>query len=169
MGYVIPALELRVEDIIALRNRALDALADAVRRAGKLAEEFQVRNILPTDLGLAADKWAFAYAAADTETNLVNTTLPDNKFVVFYGVASLSATPLTYKLVFKSKAAVKDVVQIESIYVQRDNPVGYFRDPIVFSENSSLMITGWAKAAGTDALVLIGFICEKKGESFVRE
>lgn len=166
MGYIIPHIELRKEDIISLRNRALDLLADMIRRSGKLPEEFQVRNILPTDFGLANDRWIHSYAAANTEETIVNTTLGDNIFAVFYGVA-IVGTPRTYKLLFKSKAVNRDVVQLQAIHALEEK-LGYFRDPIGYYENSSLIITGVASSIGDEELVPLGFIAEKKGETYVK-
>ena len=162
VSYVIPADELEVVDLKGIRAEALELLRDLIKSVGKSPEDYDIRDVLPkTDLGLASETWKISYSAAETWEKKVDLSLPENKFIVFYGYANKSASPKTVAIKFYSGAVPIRVFQVEKIYV-KEQPFGYFK-PFGFKEGEKLIIEFYGKEAGDDEPMLLGFVAELKG------
>ena len=162
MPYIVPKDELTIDDLKAYRDNALALLEKLIRSVGKHPEDFVFRDILPSkDLGFSTDEWKISYSAADTWETKVDVTLPENKFIVFYGYANKSATPKTVGVKFFSGAVPIEVIQVERLYT-KDDPTGYFR-PFGFKEGEELVIQFYGNATGDDEPVLLGVVAELRG------
>lgn len=169
MGYLMPAWELDVEDIKAIKQQVIDlALQRAMKMTGLAADQLVVRNILPsTDLGLTNEVWSFSLTTANDWNNIVTKQLDDQQFLVIFGVAVLSADPITTALRFKvgSGTGTKtlDVVDLEELYASDERPEGILKRPILYKEKQYVNIDVYAKATGTENLVFKGFVIEPAG------
>jgi hypothetical protein len=160
-AYIVPFKELRFEDILRARQEAQNLLVEAIRARGKRPEEYVVRDILPkTDLGLANEEWKISYTSAYTWETKINLTLPEDKFIVFYGVAVNSAAPKTTAIKFYKDVTPIEVVEVEKLYVY-DEPIGFFT-PLAWSESETLRVDFYGNATGDDYIVLLGFVAEKR-------
>ena len=165
MPYIVPKQELTIDDLKRYRDSALSLLEDMIRAVGKNPQDFVFRDILPkTDLGLTNEEWKITYSAAYTEETKVNKTLPENKFIVFYGYTNLASNPLTLYIRFYSGSIPVEIIQVEHVYTYLE-PTGYFK-PIGFREGETLKIAFYGKAAGDDYPVLRGVVAELSGETF---
>jgi len=159
MVFIVPKDELTIEDLKKARSEAEDLLIEAIKAKGLKPEEFLIRDVLPkTDLGLTNEEWKITYTAAYTWESKVDFTLPDKKFIVFYGAGNNAANPLTTAVKFYKDVVPVEVVQIEKIYTYME-PTGYFT-PLVWSETEGLKIEFYGKASGDDFPVLRGLVAE---------
>lgn len=169
ISFVIPAAELEVADIMAIRQQVIDALFNvAMRMTGLTREELIVRNALPsTDFGLANEYWKTPTLTPNDWTNYFTKQLDDQKFVAFYGAANQAADPISTALRFKlgSGAGTKtlDVVQLEDLYTDTRRVDGYFKRPIIYKEKQYVNVDVYAKASGTEPLILKALVIEPKG------
>jgi hypothetical protein len=160
--YAVPFKEVELRTIIQGRDVAVKTLEDAIKNRGKRPDAYVVRDILPkTDLDLANEEWKISYGSAYTWETKVNLTLPEDKFVVLFGVAfRKGATPKTLAIKFYKDVNPIGVIQVENLYAY-DEPVGFF-GPLVWSEAEGLRIEFYGNAAGDDYVVLRGFVAELK-------
>jgi hypothetical protein len=159
--YIVPFKEMRFEDILRARQEAQNLLVEAIRARGKKPEEYVIRDILPkTDLGLANEEWRISYTAAYTWETKINVSLPEDKFIVIYGVAVYSATPKTTAIKFYKDVTPIQVIEIEKLYAYSER-IGFFT-PLVWSESETLKVEFYGNAAGDDNIVLLGFAAEKR-------
>ena len=162
MPYVIPIDELTVEDLKRYRDAALAELERLIRSVGKNPSDFIFRDILPAkDLGFSTDEWKITYSSANTWQKLVDKTLPENKFIVFFGYTNKSANPKTVAVKFYAGAVPKDVIQVERLYT-KDDPTGYFK-PFGYKEGEEMVIEFYGNATGDDEPILFGVVAELKG------
>jgi hypothetical protein len=160
--YVVPFKELELRTIIQARDEAVKALRKAIEDRGKRPDAYVVRDILPkTDLGLGNEEWKISYESAYTWETKINITLPEDKFVVLFGVAfRRGATPKTLAIKFYKDVNPVEVIQIENLYAF-DEPIGFY-GPLVWSEAEGLRVEFYGNAAGDDYVVLRGFVAELK-------
>lgn len=169
MGYIIPASELEIADVQAIRQKVIDALFDvAMRMTGLEAEQLIVRNALPaTDFGLSAEVWETPTLTANAWTNYFTNQLEEQRFVAFYGVSNLSPDPIATGLKFKlgqgAGTKVLDVLQIEDMYSDSERIDGFFKKAIIYKEKQYVNVDVYAKAAGTEPLVLKALVVEPAG------
>lgn len=169
MGYVIPASELNVEDIISIKQQVIDALFKvAMKMTGLTKDQLVVRNLLPkTDLGLTNEYWETPSLTANDWTNYFTKQLDQQQFVVFYGVANLSPSPKATALRFKvgrgEGTKTLDVIQLEELYTNTVRSDGFFKRPIIYKERQYVNVDVYSKAAGTEPLMLRGFAVEPAG------
>jgi len=168
MGYLIPAGELTIDDIIALRQNVVGQLFSvATRLTGLAKDELIVRSILPkTDLGLTNEVWEATISSANAWNPWISNQLEDQRFVVIYGLANLTADPVTTAIKFStgaSKTKIIDVVQYEDLYTNKERVDGYFNRFIVYKHKQYLNADLYARATGTERLVLKGFVVEPAG------
>ena len=130
----------------------------------KRPEDYVIRDLLPTDLGLSSDVWSHTYSAATTDENIVSKTLDDDRFVVIYAVANASASPLTTKLTFYRGSIPIKIYGLEDMYIE-DVPKKFLDEPLVWSEGEKIVIKGYASATGDDKIIFKGYIAEPKGET----
>jgi len=159
--YVVPADELELSTIIKARDVAVDLLKSAIKNRGKDPNNYVIRDILPkTDLGLANEEWKISYTNAYTWETKINLTLPEDKFIVLYGVQVNSAVPKTTAIKFYKDINPIDVIEIENLYTY-DNPIGFFT-PIVWSESETIRIDFYGNSSGDEYIVFRGFVAELK-------
>lgn len=162
VSYAVPVDELTIDDLKSIRDASLAELENMIRSVGKNPEDYNVRDILPaTDLGLPSESWSVSYTAANTWVRLVNITVPQNVFIVFYGYTNKSASPKTVAVKFYSGAVPVAIFQLEKLYTKRE-PTGYFK-PLGFKEFERLAIEFYPRATGADEPTLLGFVAELRG------
>ncbi len=157
--YVIPFKEVRLEDVIRAREESRNLLQEAIRARGKKPEAYVIRDILPkTDLGLANEEWKVSYTSAYAWEKKIDLTLPEDKFIVFFGYQNNAANPLTLAIKFYKDVIPIEVIQVENLY-SYDEPIGFFT-PVAWSESETLKIEFYGRAAGDDYPVLRGLVAE---------
>lgn len=168
MGYIIPAGELSIDDVISLRTNVITKLFDvASRLTGLGREELVVRSILPsTDLGLANETWEATISTANNWNSWISNQLEDQRFVVIYGLANLTADPVTTAIRFSTganKTKILDVIEYEELYSHRERVDGYFNRYIIYKHKQYVNADLYARATGTERLVLKGYTIEPAG------
>jgi hypothetical protein len=157
--YIIPSMELKLEDKIAARQEAARILTELIKARAKKPEAYVIRDILPkTDLGLANEEWRISYTSAYTWEAKVTKTLSEDTFVVFYGFQNNAADPKTLAIKFYKDITPIEVIQVENLYTYGE-PIGFFT-PLGWCESETLKIEFYGKAAGDDFPVLRGFWAE---------
>ena len=169
MGKIFPFAELGLEQLRAIEDAVKEKLLEvAMRETGKKREELVIRDILPkTDLGLTNEVWVASISTANSWNTWITKELPKNKFIAFYGVAVLSASPITTGVAFKigaTGATTKDIMMYEEIFAE-EKPVGYTEEPIIYKGGDYVYIQLYGKSTGTEYIVLKGMICEPVGET----
>jgi len=167
VGYTsvsVPASELTVEAYRSVREKAVTELQKAITAKGKRPEDYVIRDLQPTDLGLSTDVWSFSYASATTDTNLINITVPDDTFISIFAIANRSDSPLTTRLTFYKGTIPVKKINVEDMYVEEVKKK-VLDEPLVWSESDVLRIVGYAEATGTDRLIFKGFVAEPKGKT----
>ena len=170
-GFVIPTHELDIGDVVSIKQQVIDALLRvATRMTGLDKGQLVVRNILPaTDLGLPSEHWETPALTANDWTNYFTKQLDEQQFVAFYGVTNLSPDPKVTALRFKvgQGAGTKtlDVIQLEELYSNTMKTEGYFKKPILYKQRQYVNVDVYATAAGTEPLVLRGFVVEPAGRT----
>jgi len=169
MGLIVPASELEVADIMAIRQKVIDTLYSvAMKMTGLSRDQLVDRNTLPsTDLGLSYEYWVTPSLTANSWTNYITNQLDDQRFVAFYGIANPDPDPITTAVRFKlgSGTGTKtlDVVQVEDLYSDSERVDGYLKRPIIYKEKQYVNIDVYARDSGTDRLVLKSITVEPAG------
>jgi len=166
MSYVrVSSVErlLTQDEIEQIEGNAKAALQAAISSVGKQPQAYVTRDILPVeDLGLSSESFTFTYSATGWQ-NIVSQTLPEDKFIVIYGVEFTTPYPLTGALKFYRNVDPLFVVSVPKV-LGYDTPVIYF-NPIVWSQNQTLTISAYANATGTEYMVLKGYVAELCGKT----
>ena len=168
-GYLLPAIEMTIEDVPSIKSQVIDAvMAIATRMTGLTPDQLVVRNILPkTDLGLTNEYWETPTLTPNDWTNYFTKQLENQKFVVFYGVADLSPDPKVTALKFKVGSGdgtkTLDVVHLEELFTNSERTDGYLKRPIIYKEQQYVNVDVYSKAAVSEPLVLRGFVVEPAG------
>jgi len=157
---VAPLREVEVHRLLSLKEEAVRLLREAIRARGKNPDAYVVRDVLPkTDLGLATEEWRVSYEAANAwETKVDLNPVPEDKFFVFFGFQSKSASPKTVALRFYKDITPVALFQVENLYAYPEK-VGFFM-PIVFSESERMRVEFYGSAAGDDLVMLRGLVAE---------
>jgi len=96
MSYVrVSSVErlLTQDEIEQIEGNAKAALQAAISSVGKQPQAYVTRDILPVeDLGLSSESFTFTYSATGWQ-NIVSQTLPEDKFIVIYGVEFTTPVP----------------------------------------------------------------------------
>jgi hypothetical protein len=159
MVYVIPKSEIKLEDVITTRQVAAKMLTDLISARGKKPEAYVVRDILPkTDLGLTNEEWKISYSSAYTWEKKIDFTLPEDKFIVFFGFHNNSADPKTLAVKFYKDVTPVEVIEVENLYTYAE-PIGFFT-PLAWGESEGLKVEFYGKSAGDDYPVLRGLVAE---------
>ena len=160
MGFIIPFEDTDLTFRTRMREEAILMLARLVDSVGKRPEDYIVRNIFPSlDLGFSNDQWVISFSAANDWETKVNISIPENKFIVFYGYQNNSANPLTIALRFSKGTDVLEYVHVDNLYSYR-YPIGFFA-ALGWKENEPLAIDFMGRAAGTDNPILLGLVAER--------
>jgi hypothetical protein len=160
---------LSVTTVRNLEERIKSFLKSLAVRKGIAAREDQlvVRDILPkTDLNLANEDWKENLISANSWNTVFDFRVPEKKIIAFYGVRNIGTTPLTTAIKFAvgpGGAKTKDIVYIEGLEKNKEREA-IFSTPILYEDGQYMYVQQYAKAAGTDSLVYLGFVCEPKGE-----
>ena len=154
--------ELTVSDISNIVQNAQLALQNSITSVGKQPKDYVTRDLLPVeDFGLSSENWLFTYNATGYNS-IINITLPDDKFIVIYGVELQSPNPITGAVKFFRNVDPLFVAQLSKAYTY-ETPVLFF-NPIVFPQNQVLQIQAYANATGTDYVVFRGIVAEPCGK-----
>ena len=154
--------ELSVSDISNIVQNAQLALQNAITSVGKQPNAYVTRDLLPVeDFAMPSESWSFTYNTTGYNT-IINTTLPDDKFIVIYGVELQSPNPITGAVKFYRNVDPLFVAQLSKAYTY-ETPVLYF-NPIVWSQNQVLQILAYANATGTDYVAFRGIVAELCGK-----
>ena len=169
MGYLIPAIEMTIEDVSSIKVQVIDAVMSiATRMTGLTPDQLVIRNILPkTDLGLTNEYSETPTLTANDWTNYFTRQLNNQQFMVFYAVADLSPDPKATALRFKvgSGGGTKtlDVVHLEELFANSERADGYLKRPIIYKETQYVNVDVYSKAAVSEPLILRGFVVEPAG------
>jgi len=164
-SYLVPKKEVDLRYVMAVKQLARAMLRKAIIEKGEKVENYVFRDLLPTtDLNVGTnEEWKFSVTAG--ENTIINITLPDEKHIVFYGLAYIDTTPRITKLEFyKGTAEAIAVFQLEPMLVQ-DEPVVYFRMPIIYKSGDNIVVRATAtERDDAEKLVILGLVAEKKGK-----
>ena len=135
------------------------------------ADQAVVRDLLPaTDLGDATEVWVQAGLVINTWNTTYNATLPSKKIFVVYGCKNSNATPITTAIKFglgAGPAKVKDIWGVEPAWLEL-NTAGYSTEPLLYKKEEQFTFLQYANANGTDNVILLGLVCEPKGENVMQ-
>lgn len=180
----IPIGELSLNQRAGMRTDAVNQLAEratTVKRIVGNRKELVIRQILPnTDLGVlaagggaAGNRWLVdvALAAADPAARVawINIALAQNRMLVIYGGAALSAIPAVAALFFQSGpggATVRAIAQLEDCYAMLETAY-YLTKAALWDPQETVFISIVPRivaAADTDFHLLKGYIAEPVGE-----
>jgi hypothetical protein len=157
-------------DVKAIRTAIINYLKDLAVKKGIVAnrEDAVVRDIQPdVDLGFSSANWSES-VTANTWNTIYNAQVPAKKLFAFYGVENIASSPLSTAVIFKvgaGGAKVKDIEEIEPMYAKAYKKEAIFTNPILYENNQYMVIQVFAKGTGTDNLILLGLVCEPKGET----
>ena len=169
MGWIMPAIEMTIEDVASIKAQVIDrVMSVATRMTGLTPDQLVIRNILPkTDLGLTNEYWETPTLTANDWTNYFTRQLNNQQFMVFYAVADLSPDPKATALRFKvgSGGGTKtlDVVHLEELFANSERADGYLKRPIIYKETQYMNVDVYSKAAVSEPLILRGFVVEPAG------
>jgi len=132
-----------------------------------------VRDILPkTDLVFTNEVWEEILAGANAYNQVVTALdLKSKKLIAFMGVKNRAAAPVTTAVKFtlgSGDAKVKDIWEIEAAEDPvMGNKALYVQNPVIYNSTDIFSIYFYARAAATDNLILLGRVCESRGETIV--
>jgi len=151
-----------ISDLKAVEASVEEMLLDiASRELGVARENLVVRDSDPkTDFGLTNSVWEATLSTANTYTDVVDTTIADNRFVAIYGINR--ATDNFSLVKFVSGAKTLDIWNTENIYNLR-NQIKVVRSPIVLRQNTPIKIQVYATTTGTARPLFYAKTCEVKG------
>ena len=153
---------LRADQIQSIRDKAIEALKNAIIAKGKRPEDYDYVNILPKDdLGLTNDEFKHTFTAAYTDEEYVNRTLGDDEFITIYGYTNINSSPVTLKLSFYNGVSLKKIVHVQASYAQQEPYV--FFEPEVWAEGEVMKIEIYGNAASDDYPILLGIVAKPKG------
>jgi len=138
------------------------------QRAVKSIDDAVVRDLRPTDVGQAADKWATA--AGTSTTPIASGTLTDKMVFGVYAVSMEKNEANTSGKVWVSTvkfmkgtggATVKDIWNLQGRGIEKGEII-VGKAPIIYNKSETFRID--AVASSTAVLCLIGKVVEPKGE-----
>jgi len=162
-----PIKQLSLADIARIKETVKRNLVrEASARLAIAPEKIVVRDILPkTDMGLTNEVWVTPSLTANAWTKYFDIALPNNKFVTFYGAANNAADPIATAIYLKrgpTGATARGLMELEELYAD-EIPVGITDEAILYRGQDHSYIEVYAKAAGTEPLVLLGMVAEPYG------
>lgn len=123
------------------------------------APDYIVRSLTPTDLGLAS--WSVTAGGAGW-TNMVNTTVADQRWIAITGVSYYEATPLATQIRIQAGASMREywpltfIAGLQShMWTDDTPPIAQQNQPVIIDVN----FTG----AATETISLMGIVVEKRG------
>jgi len=163
-----PIRQISLADLAALEEAIKAELKR--RAAARLAipeDQLVIRDVMPkTDLDLTNEVWITPTLTANAWTKYYEIKLPDNKFIAFFGAANNAADPIATAIGLRlgpgGAAGTKGVMQLEELYAD-EIPVGVLDEPIIYDAGATIYVDVYAKAAGTEPLVVKGKVCEPFG------
>lgn len=155
-------------EIQARRESLKRKLAAIAVKKGIVTSEadLAIRDILPkTDLGFTNEVWATASLPQYAYTAVVDTRLPANKLIGFYGVQNLGSD-ITSVIRFKigpGKARVLDLWNIQKVASEKEK-IGISEKDIIYENQDYATIEYYNTATGVSNVMLLGIVAEPKGE-----
>lgn len=171
MGQIIPRSMLLPQTVTAkLKTLGDDLKALAAKETNTSPAEWYVRDALPkTDFEFNTEKWLNqTLMVIDTFTKDWSIQLPDNKYVVFYGVILHELNPTIYGVQFKqgkTGATAIDAIQFQKLK-EEDNLIGFF-DKITYRKKKWVYVEYIADAATAqyaEEVELLCLVAEMYGE-----
>lgn len=172
---LIPAAKIDYSQLTAIRMSLRQRLQDAVGRT--MGQTTIIRDTVAADLtGIASGNANFSRLAninaltANTFFNKdASRQVPNNTAIGLYGYEQLNPIPSidVIQLALQSGVVLAQF-QLDAIYTDQTQSIGYFDPPVVFSPLQSLQINLLASAAVSAAAEqygLLGFTAEPAGQT----
>lgn len=156
-GTPLAAVNQNLDNIIKMAMKELDLTMD----------KLTIRTLRPEDVGLSTSEWTFNLSATGENSDQINQTIADSRFVLIYGVKisqSVAQVSTRVKITRESKEAREWNVQ--GVNLTQDSQI-FFADPVTINQNTGIQVdifTNTTNAA--EKLGLIGCVVEKKGLVF---
>lgn len=172
-----PALEAYRTMVNTLRSRAMKEL-----NLG--ADDIVVRELRPADFDLGSTDTDYAIGlTAVTWTEILNKTVPDNRFIGIHGFYAINSSTVATnnENVVNMGQSYPNSPTIEQVRITRkgsvaryytigaianfEHHVGYTDEPITVDQNTTIKIEGLARYAGSlqGRFNILGVVAEKKG------
>ena len=128
--------------------------------------EYDLRDLLPTDLGLPADIWSeVTGSSAWEDTGVASKTMADLRWAVIWGVIDLSPYPCVSHVRFTVGGSTVAVWSLERMRVWGAS-AGIAMDPVIIPQNTPFTIERYVTVPkATAVLVFDGAVCEKRGKT----
>ena len=167
-SYVLGSDALKDEEKKLLREKAIEALMTAIQAKGKNPADYIIRDVLPKDdLGMSDNKWEETLDTAGAWNTVINHTLGDDEFIVIFGVGNNNDNPVATAMKIFRGATPIYLVELEKLYVKQE-PEGYFTNPLVFRESDKLVVQLYLPSGVTtpanEKVFLLALKAEPKGE-----
>ncbi|MDG7032753.1 MAG: hypothetical protein JRM97_09005 [Nitrososphaerota archaeon] len=160
-----------IDGIKQIEFQAKDALQKAATTGPNAIASPAIRPLLASDLNtsLAAGTAAFSVtaSAAGNQSIISNFSIPSGQMYVFYGVLDLTAgTKYVDSIQFTINGNVIPLEPLPIVDVQQGpEPAVYFSPIKAVVPRSQLSITAHFTAAGTETLVIKGYIAQSGSAS----
>lgn len=128
-----------------------------------------VRDMRPYDLGdtTNTDYFTVTYAATGWQT-IYSTTIPNRKVYGIYGISLPNNTQTTSAVRITVGSSLMRLYMLQELYdgntYEGRTVFFYPDDQVVAQENNLITIQGYALAAATDNVVILGHVGEPEGE-----
>ena len=157
--------ELSIERIQLFKSALVRwLLAQAADKLKKPQSEIKVRTAFPKDdFNFATQQWITpAPSAANTWTEYFSLpAIPDQKFVLFYGLANLSPDPGIIAIKFERGAETLGEFHFQDMYL-RDIPAILFERPVRYFQGEPIKVSFYSTKTQSEELVLFALVAEPK-------
>lgn len=155
-GTVAHNIQLAVDDTIAkFQQKQNTSDADTV-----------VRPLAPQDFTTASTQksWSFTNVTntGNTANAIVNISVPDDKYLIIYGVSIVNASVIDQIDITRSGSTARFWNVEWSANQDAINAI-YFDNPVVIESNQNLTVNLYASATGTLTCVFFGTVVEERG------
>lgn len=165
LSVLVPELALPLDELHKLRMRHITKLFN-IAKAELPAENLVVRDLQPTDVGLAQDDWRMttgATARTWEASTISAVTIADNRFVAIFGVADISSAQAIGGLRLESQQSLVAEWSLDSLWADEQKRAVAL-SPVIALQNLSLTVRWYVKTPNAPVeLVLVGAVCEKEG------
>ena len=165
LSVLVPELALPLDELHKLRIQHISKLYNAAK-AELPAEKLIIRDLQPTDVGLAQDDWRMttgATARAWEASSISAKVIADNRFVAIFGVADISDAQAIGGLKVESQQSTVAEWGLDSLWADEQKRAIALA-PVIVKQNLVLTVRWYVKFPNAPVeLVLIGAVCEKEG------
>lgn len=121
---------------------------------------FGIQPLRPRHVGIDTANWQMTVTTSFA--NWINTTLGTDNFDVVTGVFNATVDPKTNELQPTSNGKDLPVINIESLYANAQNALGWFSKPFATRPSNAIRMQAVGRVAGTERLGLDGFAVAKR-------